>query len=1016
MKKISSPLIPLFVSLLLLMPLGMNCLCAQTLSYEELVGRAERYLAHSESDKKSMLQGVLNDVKTAGAGDTYALSILQRALQEYVLSAEPTDGIGLDVTFLMTSPEMNGSAEGWSQTPTLNYGEAEFYNQAFDFYQTLSAMRPGLYRFNVEGFYRNSMYNWNIAREGNAGCMIYGNEMEAPLLTLYDEPTGAQFNNNTGGYANSMADAQQVFNQGLYADNAVLFEQNEAGEMTVGLRNRNTTNGNWACFRRFTLEYLGTRPADSLNLIRTVRLRSTNYQTSGAIVPGECVDANTPLTHTANLGAGGRSNYWYVCEVARKHYALRNVATGDYITYDAQRTDGDYVRRYLDMTPEVRGDSSLWTVTWDANGAAVLRNVKYPNHLFDVRVNSWVVGTYDRPGAPADNQTLFLYDTKGEQVTELKNSNFQKGVVSILFNGTPLIYDRLGQSYFFPVPDEILQSGTFAAQVDYQLSEGFSNLEVDGQKPESGGVCLFEGLGDGPALTLRLTQQGGDVHESTLYLTSLPVVEINGTFGTEYTYGDIRVSDPMGVFGADTTLTARIKWRGATTRYRNKKQYAVKLYDDNGAPTDVSFFGLRADNNWILDGMVIDKARMRNRVVTDWWNDHGAKPYYIDKEPEALTGTRGRFVELLLNGQYAGLYCMTEKIDRKQMKLKKYDDLKAGTPEAIRGQLYKASDWSYAVFMGHNSDNNYYPGTSPVGYNNNSEVWDSYEVKYPDLGDGQPVDWAELYNAVNFVCTATDEEFIAQVGTYFDLPPLVDYYVLMEVILSADNHGKNMYWGIRNRHKNLMLTLALWDLDSTCGRRWDASEVRAEQDYTEYITYMEHGDFNLFRRLKACNVDNFDEAIRMRYKALRAGSLHTDSLMNRFLTYKEQFDRAGASTREEERWSNMDIGVIDFDDEMDYLNSWFTTRLNYLDEAWDIASLPDPVPDGIEDVESGRGTLRAWAEAGTLVAEATAPCQLHVLDLSGRTVMLRTLPVGKTRVGRLPQGVYLVNGQKIVIR
>ncbi len=1001
---------------MLLTVLAANELCAQTLSYETLVQRAERYLAHSESSNKGMLQGALNEAKAAGAGDVSALNMLQRALQEYVQSAEPTDGIGFDVTFLMSAPEMNGSAAGWSQTPTLNYGEAEVYNQAFDFYQTLSGMRPGLYRFNVEGFYRNSLYNWNIAREGNAGCMIYGNEMEAPLLTLYDEPAGAQFSNNTGGYANSMADAQQVFDQGLYAGNAVLFEQDETGEMTVGLRNRNTANGNWACFRRFTLEYLGRQAADSLNLIRTVRLRSTNYQQSGGIVPGECADANTPLHHTENLGTGGRSHYWYVCEVASKCYALRNVATGDYITYDAQRTDGDYVRRYLDMTPELRGDSSLWTVKWAADGSAVLRNVKYPNHLFDVRVNSWVVGTYDNAGTAANNQTLYLYDTKGERVTELKNSSFHKGVASLALNGTPLIYDRLGECYFLSIPDDVLQSGTFAAQVDYQLQDGFSGLEIGGHLPGSGEVCVFENFQYGEGIPLCLNQEGGDVHESTLYLTSLPIVEINGTFGTEYTYGDIRVSDPMGAFGADTTITARIKWRGATTRYRNKKQYAVKLYDCHGAPTDVSFFGLRADNNWILDGMVIDKARMRNRVVTDWWNDNGAKPYYFDKEPEALTGTRGQFVELLLNGQYAGLYCMTEKIDRKQMKLKKYDEQKAGTPEAIRGQLYKASDWSYAVFMGHHSDRNYYPGTSPVDYDNNSEVWDSYEVKYPDLGDGQPVDWAELYNAVNFVCTSTDEEFTARVSTYFDLPPLVDYYVLMEAILSVDNHGKNMYWGVRNRNKSIMLTLALWDLDSTCGRRWDASEVGAEQDYTDYITRSEHGDFNLFRRLKACNVDNFNDAIRMRYKELRAGALHTDSLMNRFLSYKELFDRSGAATREETRWSYMDIGVIDFNDEMNYLHRWFTTRLNFLDEAWDIASLPDPVPNSIEGVTGTTGTLRAWAELGTLVVETSASQQIRVLDMSGRMVMQRVVPAGKTRVGRLPQGVYMVNHQKVVVR
>lgn len=80
--------------------------------------------------------------------------------------------------------------------------------------------------------------------------------------------------------------------------------------------------------------------------------------------------------------------------------------------------------------------------------------------------------------------------------------------------------------------------------------------------------------------------------------------------------------------------------------------------------------GLRDDGDWILDAMYIDHARMRNRLSTDLWIDMNKVPY-LSKEPRAINGTRGYFVEVFLNNSYLGLYCLTERIDRKQLQLSK---------------------------------------------------------------------------------------------------------------------------------------------------------------------------------------------------------------------------------------------------------------------------------------------------------------------------------------------------------
>lgn len=137
-----------------------------------------------------------------------------------------------------------------------------------------------------------------------------------------------------------------------------------------------------------------------------------------------------------------------------------------------------------------------------------------------------------------------------------------------------------------------------------------------------------------------------------------------------YTKGSLRVTFPEDE-GLDSIYHADFKIRGASSINYPKKSYAVKLRDAEGNSIDRKLLGLRSDNNWILDAMYVDLACMRNRVCTDLWNDFSVKPYYADREKKVRTGTRGKFVEMILNGRHNGIYCMTEKMDRKQLKLKK---------------------------------------------------------------------------------------------------------------------------------------------------------------------------------------------------------------------------------------------------------------------------------------------------------------------------------------------------------
>ena len=148
--------------------------------------------------------------------------------------------------------------------------------------------------------------------------------------------------------------------------------------------------------------------------------------------------------------------------------------------------------------------------------------------------------------------------------------------------------------------------------------------------------------------------------------------------------------------------------------------------------------GMRSDGDVILDAMYIDKARMRNRLCFDLWNTVDHLPYNDDPD-DNLNGTEGTFVEVLVNGEYNGLYCLTDKIDRKKLQLNKYKVDPASGEIAQHGMLYKATDWTGATQF-----NGYDTSASTQALN-----WFGWEQKYPDESNAF-ANWTPMINLIEY--------------------------------------------------------------------------------------------------------------------------------------------------------------------------------------------------------------------------------------------------------------------------
>lgn len=486
----------------------------------------------------------------------------------------------------------------------------------------------------------------------------------------------------------------------------------------------------------------------------------------------------------------------------------------------------------------------------------------------------------------------------------------------------------------FPCPADIA-SGTFY----YSLSPGDTRqvtLFLAGQNITSytaGGVSVTNNArvtlpGWAPGAVLEIIPSGktgkkGDPVK--LVLTSLPLVnvEVQGTIvNNPKTPCFLSLLDPTAATNDSLYYfpphRAGIEFRGGLAQQFPKKSYSVELRMATGEEEidgGTRLLGLRDDGDWILDAMYVDHARMRNRLSTDLWTAINKVPH-ISKEPGAINGTRGRFVELILNNSYQGLYCLTERVDRKQLQLNKK-----------QGYSYKASQWSASTeFI--NGD---------ASYNNGVDTWDGWELEYQaenGATSSPQVKWEPLRNFIRFTSLSGTSDFVTNISLRIDMTNLVDYLLFMNAIGADDNTGKNTYFSFAgNGWEKFFITP--WDLDASWGRKWDGSKIDLRAGEFIGVTGIPRTDSRYCRpnafliRMMEANPEGFRSKLKTRWGELRQGELSMIRLSARVEAYRQLLLTSGAYAREQRKWPEK---VSDLNTETTYMLSWMENRLVQVDQ------------------------------------------------------------------------------------
>jgi spore coat protein H len=499
--------------------------------------------------------------------------------------------------------------------------------------------------------------------------------------------------------------------------------------------------------------------------------------------------------------------------------------------------------------------------------------------------------------------------------------NSEPVISKITINDAVCPFDKSSTSFFYTLPVDNQNSVTI-----FCTGQHIASLTIEGQNLPNGGT--FSGSRFKPGNTIIVTPLNAAGAAGTpvkLVLTSLPLITISTTetiVNEPKRVCQISLIDPLSRTNKNQHYfpphRAGIEIRGGLAQSFPKKSYAIEFWYpdiDEEVEEGTSLLGIRNDGDWILDAMYVDRARMRNRVSMDLWIDINKVPH-LSHEPNAVNGSRGYFVEVFLNDTYQGLYCLSDRVDRKQLKLDKKE-----------GFSYKASYWSLSTeFI-----------SGDATYNNSSDTWDGWELRYQSENGATlspRVKWEPLRDFIRFTAQSSNAEFKSELETRIDLANLTDYLLVTNALGADDNTGKNSFFSIYN-DANPKFFITAWDLDATWGRKWNGSKIDLRDGEFIGVTGTPRTDSRycrpnaFFQRLMQQNPSDIKQQMKVRWQELRSDELSQSKLAARAEAYKMQLMNSGAYDRERSRWPG---SAEELNGEVAFMISWMENRLRQMDE------------------------------------------------------------------------------------
>ena len=388
--------------------------------------------------------------------------------------------------------------------------------------------------------------------------------------------------------------------------------------------------------------------------------------------------------------------------------------------------------------------------------------------------------------------------------------------------------------------------------------------------------------------------------------TGLPVMQIDGEMGVVGTR--VRVFDPVKSFENNyqtQECNAYYNIRGNASKRFEKIGYRLEFFYENGDPgKDLSLLGMRSDNDWQLKAMYSDRSKLRDKLSIDLWNQ-----IVEQTESDADDGCHMECLELIVNGEYRGLYGLVEPTDYKSLNLDKSRDYiyKVGTDEWPNDQLFDQSEEEQSFVCAgihiRQSDKEYDPG-----------IWEPFRMF-----------WNHGYEMQS-------EEDMEILYTYIDRQNFINYELYCNAISGVDNRFKNIiYSTVMNEDDSCTIRRIPWDQNYSWGDDFETGEDKDEKNirYNEAL-YEKWLNEEVFRNMQMYD-RKLEEDERETWERWRNSFLKEEEWKTYARELMAYLVDSGAFARDTKRWP--DSGNIEGTEEIeafiDARFAWMDERLGY---------------------------------------------------------------------------------------
>jgi len=239
-----------------------------------------------------------------------------------------------------------------------------------------------------------------------------------------------------------------------------------------------------------------------------------------------------------------------------------------------------------------------------------------------------------------------------------------------------------------------------------------------------------------------------------------------------------------------------IELRGSSSQVLEKKPYGfTTLMEDDESNNNVNLLGMPSENDWVLNSLAYDPSMVRDYLS------------YTLSSNMGNYAPRVKYIEVIVNDDYKGVYILTEKIkrDSDRVNLKKIADFDNTSPEVTGGYIVKADKIN---------------GDDEVAWTMpNSGGWETnFLHHYPKTEDitGQQADYIE--NIFYDLATQTNPANTSISDGYpsiIDIPSFVDYMIMAEFASNPDAYQFSTFF-----HKDRAGKLRagpIWDYNLSFG-------------------------------------------------------------------------------------------------------------------------------------------------------------------------------------------------------